>query len=210
MGMMSKLLTAVAMTAAVSAGAVQAGTLGLDPSGSTQVTLAGNFNPAQPITGLPSGTIVTNFSGLYTGGLTVAGPVKVTLTYLSKEASFANSAQGLVAGAAILTDTVVGASTSFVQSTAGLLKFKFMTAGLGGQQIDNGVGSANSALDMAFKKISDTSYYALFGDGGGGNDDDFDDMVLRIDVAPVPLPAAGFLLFGAIGGLAALRRRKAT
>ena len=28
--------------------------------------------------------------------------------------------------------------------------------------------------------------------------------------APVPLPAAGFLLVGALGGLAALRRRKAT
>jgi hypothetical protein len=37
------------------------------------------------------------------------------------------------------------------------LKFKFMTAGLGGQQIVIGVGSANSAFDVAFKKISDTS-----------------------------------------------------
>ncbi|ETX16714.1 hypothetical protein OCH239_01145 [Roseivivax halodurans JCM 10272] len=29
------------------------------------------------------------------------------------------------------------------------------------------------------------------------------------DVSPVPVPAAGFLLIGALGGLAALRRRKA-
>ncbi|NJS37747.1 MAG: VPLPA-CTERM sorting domain-containing protein [Rhodobacteraceae bacterium] len=32
--------------------------------------------------------------------------------------------------------------------------------------------------------------------------------VLKVDVATVPVPAAGFLLIGALGGLVALRRRK--
>jgi hypothetical protein len=36
-----------------------------------------------------------------------------------------------------------------------------------------------------------------------------DPSILKVDVAAVPVPAAGFLLIGALGGLAALRRRKA-
>lgn len=44
----------------------------------------------------------------------------------------------------------------------------------------------------------------LFQDGLGN-----DDFTLKYaNVAPVPLPAAGFLLVGALGGIAALRRRK--
>jgi hypothetical protein len=32
--------------------------------------------------------------------------------------------------------------------------------------------------------------------------------ILKVEVSPVPVPAAGFLLIGALGGLVALRRRK--
>ena len=35
-----------------------------------------------------------------------------------------------------------------------------------------------------------------------------DDVSLQYTPSAVPVPAAGFLLFGALGGLAALRRRK--
>jgi hypothetical protein len=49
----------------------------------------------------------------------------------------------------------------------------------------------------------------LFLDEGG--DKDYDDLVVRLEVtspSQVPVPAAGFLLVGALGGMAALRRRK--
>ena len=54
-------------------------------------------------------------------------------------------------------------------------------------------------------------------DGGGagpngGPNGDYDDLIVRMDVipttAPVPLPAAGVLLVGALGGLGLMRRRR--
>lgn len=47
----------------------------------------------------------------------------------------------------------------------------------------------------------------LFQDGVLGNDEF---SLKSVNVASVPLPAAGLLLLGAIAGLSALRRRKAT
>ena len=62
---------------------------------------------------------------------------------------------------------------------------------------------------MAFKLIDATTAIALFDDGGAGPDRDYDDIVMKISVAPVPLPPA-ILLFGtALAGLGWLRRRAA-
>lgn len=74
--------------------------------------------------------------------------------------------------------------------------------------IDNGTGFAQVAFD------SDLNPY-LFNDavvtslriGADGLNDNFRVKELNA-VAAVPLPAAGFLLIGALGGLAAMRRRK--
>ena len=53
-------------------------------------------------------------------------------------------------------------------------------------------------------------FFLAFDDQAGKIDDDnHDDFLIRVNVAAVPVPAAGFLLIGALGGLAALRRRKA-
>ena len=48
-----------------------------------------------------------------------------------------------------------------------------------------------------------------FDDSGAGPDADYDDIVFRIDITAVPLPAAAWLLIGGMAGLGfASRKRK--
>jgi hypothetical protein len=44
----------------------------------------------------------------------------------------------------------------------------------------------------------------------GGTNNSLGGFIDNVSIAAVPVPAAGFLLFGALGGLAALRRRRKT
>lgn len=59
--------------------------------------------------------------------------------------------------------------------------------------------------------FADAGTYTLFF-AGAGTEDSLGGLIDNIQIVPaaVPVPAAGFMLFGALGGLAALRRRRAT
>ena len=195
----------------VLAGAIGASAATLSISGGSAVTLGNNFNPAPDLSALIDvGDEVTNFSGQFAGqGLSVNGTSDVTVTFLGKEAGYVNFAMETLDGQ-MLADTTPGQSITFTQN-AGLISFAFKTLGTNpAGVITNGVGGTSEALDMAFSAIFNggKSVIALFGDGGGNNDNDRDDMVVRIDVVPVPLPAGGLLLLTALGGVAAIRRRK--
>ena len=65
-------------------------------------------------------------------------------------------------------------------------------------------GYAESLFGAPIITDSVTFTAARTNDGAGFADG----ALAALEVAPVPLPAAGFLMFGAIGGLAALRRRR--
>lgn len=56
-------------------------------------------------------------------------------------------------------------------------------------------------------EVQTAGTYSLFFDGATESDS-IGGFIDAVRVDPVPLPAAGFLLIGALGGLAAMRRRK--
>jgi hypothetical protein len=70
----------------------------------------------------------------------------------------------------------------------------------------------DDALDGVYNVVSDNPFdvdriVSSFIVKATGSNDDF--TLAGFQVAPVPLPAAGFLLVGGLGALAALRRRRA-
>jgi hypothetical protein len=78
-----------------------------------------------------------------------------------------------------------------------------------------GPGEANSTINLGgvVSKFLTVTAYGEFGQDGcifcRDPELKYDKFtVASIDVSPVPIPAAGFLLIGAIGGLVALRRHK--
>ena len=89
------------------------------------------------------------------------------------------------------------------------MPFSFKSVGAGNVFAYNG-GSIDVSLLLAFKIVSPTRAYAFLEDIAIGGDRDLDDMVVRIDVSPVPLPAAFPLMGGVlgIGGLISWRRRR--
>ncbi|MFZ1663304.1 MAG: VPLPA-CTERM sorting domain-containing protein, partial [Paracoccaceae bacterium] len=108
---------------------------------------------------------------------------------------------------------------------AGLIDFSFANiAGFAkADNSSNGYALAN-ALPNFFLSIAGNaaatvgnSVWMFLDDSGGigpngGPNGDYDDLIVRMDVipttAPIPVPAAGFLLVGALGGLGLMRRRQ--
>ncbi len=168
------------------------------------------------------GDAITSFSGSpLNGGLYMDAASTLTFTFLGKEAGAKNASFGAM-GSTLTNSMVIGSTTTALETGAGFIDFMFQTAeaswedingnGVFGETfgISNNSFSAFSGLKLAYGVVFNNgrSVLAFFGDGRG--DSDFDDMVVRIDA--VPVPAAGLMLLGAIGGLGALRsrRKKAT
>lgn len=215
---LTKILTAGVLAVSLS-GAASAATLSFDgaPSevgkvlGSTFGTAIGTSTFEGTTGGLAIGDAVDVYSGI--GGLRINGAGKLIITLLGFEAGANNTVFDLLAGGATLLKSIPNIGTSIVTGAVGnaFAPFGFGTSGGINGTIKNGDGSTESRLKIAFGAISSDgkSVIALFDDGRRGtNEPDLDDMIVRVELAAVPVPAAGFLLFGALGGLAALRRRQ--
>ena len=206
------LAMAVVGVTAISAAAA---TLSLAGSGYNTQALGSNYDLVQGAGGSISfltGTAKNGSNGLQITG--AGAPFSVTFTYIGFEAGNTNYSAN-IGGTIFLNKgpgaSAAGASVTFSQLATGLIDFSFGTsapAGSVGVIANNGVANPVSPnYAIGYKIISATSAFVYFDDIASG-DRDFDDLVMKIDIAAVPVPAAGFLLLGALGGLAALRRRK--
>jgi hypothetical protein len=152
---------------------------------------------------------------------------EVTYTFIGFQAAYENY---FVAGTDIFSTETFGPSnkvtnldglTSFTQSAnAGLLDFRFLTKGATNSVV-NGSQNLNTAgpngprtpdflasIVGAPGALEGKSLYLLLDDLGGGPDNDYDDMMVRVDIASVALPAGGLLMGSALVGLGLVRSRR--
>ncbi|MFO1208866.1 MAG: VPLPA-CTERM sorting domain-containing protein [Amaricoccus sp.] len=167
-------------------------------AGGSGYALPGNFDPFPSVAGLGVGSIVQADATL---GLT--GPGRVTFTFLGSEAGYDN--QFDFAGSPIFTNHFGAHDPVERIAGAGPVDFAFSTISPS-RLVANGASGTSPYGSIALFKLSDTSVYALFNDGARV-DADYDDMAVRMDVAPVPLPAAAWLILAGLGGLALVKRR---
>lgn len=139
-------------------------------------------------------------------GLMLDEGTLIKVTFLGKEADAKNVAFSGLGGSISNEDSIGSSYITYVGS--GNLAFAFESAL--GTSASNTTGTILGDAAIGFSEIFDNgkTVYAFFDDSGAGNpgDRDFDDMVVRISV--VPLPAGGLLLLTALGGFAAVRRKK--
>jgi len=204
---------------AVSSGAASAATLSLaggSPlafgSGNYKATCdAGDSRTCYDPDGVASALTedLTIFSpGDPTPGLTLSSDSTIRVTFLGSEAAFSNRAFSMAGGLLATTVSAIGASYQFAQA-AGVLDFSFLSAQGGGivKTASNSGTPFDDGLVMGFSVIdAGKSVYAFFDDSGALQDVDMDDMVVRIDV--IPLPAAALPLLTALGALGFVGRRR--
>jgi hypothetical protein len=153
-------------------------------------------------------------------GVTVASGETVTFTLAGAESGNTNTfTANFLAGADSMTESNDGLSGGIgTLGSFDSISGSFAAGALaqGDLQFSGNADSADAdfghpAFGVYFDKTKTGNQDFLLAYDDNATDDDHDDMIVSVSgtVAPIPLPAAAWMLIAGLGGLAALRRTRA-
>lgn len=194
----------VASAALVSGSAAASSLTFAGGTNATLIGVSGTFNPNW-WGGFTPGDY--NLTSMQQGGtLSLSGPANVTYTFVGREAAYNNLFRSFVIGDLVDGQQIkagtnpLGTSITFTGVTGGMLNFGFKSQGTGTLF---GNGSVSTGLILG---QNGQSGLILFNDTAG--DKDFDDMVIRVSVTPVPEPETFAMLLAGLGLMGAVARRR--
>jgi len=200
-------------------------------SAATAATVQLSADTTEALAGVPGQDFIPQLTAagattLYSGNtsLVADGPVRLTFSLVASESGFQNTL--LYDGASVVTEIQNGGLADFTtgaRANFGGAANSFSVNFFGGdfasllsfeaRDFSAGTTLSFNAVDHEFGVFADsasagalTSFYLALDDDGAGSDDNHDDIIVRVDVAPVPLPAAGLMLLAGLGGLVGVRR----
>ncbi|SEW44270.1 VPLPA-CTERM protein sorting domain-containing protein [Cognatiyoonia koreensis] len=220
---MKTYLTAAAVALATLGTAASAATLTAD----TTLGLAPGSPAGQDFVTELQGAGATD---LFSGNLSIIlnQERRVTFTLVGAESSFDNTlvfngsdiiAESIGSGGA--GQAVANMTTDLLDGGLGLNSFTTVLgsgvdiASLLTFRVGDAASSVFSAVDHEFGVFADAAslsnlsvFFLALDDDGNNKDDNHDDIIVRVDISAVPIPASGLLLLAGMGGLAAMRRRR--
>lgn len=145
--------------------------------------------------------------------INVSGPARVTYEFVGSESGYDTSLFANFLGGSGLVTESSGSSASGYVGAAGALDFGFRDNH--GGLVHNTAGASMSLLsNPSFVVLGRrlplsgaTSYLLGFNDSYRG-DADFDDLVVRVSVAPIPEPSTYALMLAGLGAVGFIARRR--